>query len=73
MVLTSQTSPKGLRNPSVIRSFFENHQLAHTPGQGFQSLDDLQKFHTGDFPGGPVATTPCSQYKGPKFNLWSGN
>ena len=27
----------------------------------------------GDFPGGPVAKTPCSQCKGPEFNSWSGN
>ena len=27
----------------------------------------------GDFPGGPVAKTPCSQYRGPGFNPWSGN
>ena len=27
----------------------------------------------GNFPGGPVAKTPCSQHKGPRFNSWSGN
>ena len=26
----------------------------------------------GDFPGGPVAKTPCSQCRGPGFDLWSG-
>ena len=26
-----------------------------------------------DFPGGPVAKTPRSQYKGPWFNPWLGN
>ena len=26
-----------------------------------------------DFPGNPVAKTPCSQSRGPEFNLWSGN
>ena len=26
-----------------------------------------------DFPGGPVAKTPCSQCRGPEFNPWSGN
>ena len=26
-----------------------------------------------DFPGGPVAKTPCSQSKGPGFDPWSGN
>ena len=27
----------------------------------------------GDFPGGPVAKTLCSQCSGPGFNLWLGN
>lgn len=27
----------------------------------------------GDFPGGPVTTTLCSQCKVPGFNPWSGN
>ena len=26
-----------------------------------------------DFPGGPVAKTPCSQCRGPGFNPWLGN
>ena len=26
-----------------------------------------------DFPGGPVAKTPCSQCRGPRFDPWSGN
>ena len=26
----------------------------------------------GDFPGGPVAKAPCSQCRGPGFDLWSG-
>ena len=26
-----------------------------------------------DFPGGPVAKTPCSQCREPRFNPWSGN
>ena len=26
----------------------------------------------GDFPGGPVAKTLCSQCRGPGFNPWSG-
>ena len=26
-----------------------------------------------DFPGGPVAKTPCSQCRGSGFNPWSGN
>ena len=27
----------------------------------------------GVFPGGPVAKTPCSQFRGPGFNPWPGN
>ena len=26
-----------------------------------------------DFPRGPVAKTPCSQCRGPRFHPWSGN
>ena len=26
-----------------------------------------------DFPGGPVAKTPQSQFRGPGFDPWSGN
>ena len=26
-----------------------------------------------DLPGGPVAETPCSQFRGPGFDPWSGN
>ena len=26
-----------------------------------------------NFPGGPVAEVPCSQYRGPGFDSWSGN
>jgi len=26
-----------------------------------------------DFPGGPLAKTPCSQCRGPRFKPWSGN
>ena len=27
--------------------------------------------HRGEFPGGPVAGTPCSQCRGPGFHQWS--
>ena len=27
----------------------------------------------GDFPGAPVAKTPCPQFRGPRFNTWSGS
>ena len=31
------------------------------------------KRYTRDFPGDPVAKTPCSQCRGPRFDLWSGS
>ena len=26
-----------------------------------------------NFSGGPVAKNPCAQYRGPRFDPWSGN
>jgi len=31
------------------------------------------KINQRDFSGGPMAKTPCSQCRGPRFNPWSGN
>ena len=36
----------------------------------FQAILRMQR---GDFPGGAVAKTPCSQGRGPGFNPWSEN
>ena len=33
----------------------------------------LENACAGDFPGGPVAKSPCSQGRRPGFNPWSGN
>ena len=33
----------------------------------------IQRWHTRDFPGGPVVKTPCLQYRDWEFNPWSGN
>ena len=33
----------------------------------------IKKIYKWDFPGGPVATTPRSQCRGPGFDPWSGN
>ena len=49
--------------------------LCH-PNQGPQLLQAPLSSTTKqaqDFPGGPVAKTPCSQCRGPRFNPWSGN
>ena len=50
------------------------------PG-GLQSMElPKVKYHwvtehtcPGDFPGSPLAKTPCSQCRGPRFKPWSGN
>ena len=45
--------------------------------QGLSALEMVSKLQLklppGDFPGGPVAKTPCSQCKGPELDPWSGN
>ena len=33
----------------------------------------FKKYSLGDFPGGTVAKTPCSQCRGPGFDPWPGN
>ena len=33
----------------------------------------IKNYRFWDSPSGPVANTPCSQCRGPGFNLWSGN
>ena len=45
------------QNSSVIRELLRNNSI--------------KKIR--DFPGGPVAKTLHSQYRGPGFDLWSGN
>ena len=45
----------------------QNHQNLE------RSPEVHQKIMDGDFPGGPVAKTPCSQCRGPGFDPWSGN
>ena len=64
------------------RSFLpRNHKLYNADGHMLCSeknnctleMIGKFKFDNWDLPGGPVAKTPCSQYKGPRFNLWSGN
>ena len=35
-------------------------------------MTSLKKHCGRDFPGGPVAKSPCSQYRGPGFDPWSG-
>ena len=37
------------------------------------NLKPLLKIKLRDFPGGPVAKMPCSQWRRPGFDPWSGN
>ena len=41
-------------------------------GQFIWATGDCKNFCFWDFPGGPVAKTPCSQCRGPSFHPWSG-
>ena len=49
------------------------------PSESVYEIDLVQKCEVKkkkkarDFPGGPVAKTPCCQCRGPEFNHWSGN
>ena len=36
-------------------------------------IDSYIKDIGGNFPGGPVDRTPCSQCRGPGFDFWLGN
>ena len=51
---------------------FQNTQTAHTARYQKQTNNSMKKW-AGDFPGGSVTKTPCSQGRGPEFNPWSGN
>ena len=51
---------------SSTTNYFKLHVI-----QLFLSL--YKKTQTRGFPGDPIAKTPCSQCRGPKFNSWSGN
>ena len=46
-------------------------QLSDWTELSCQGLGERRR--AGDFPGGPVTKTPCSQCRGPRFNPWSGN
>ena len=35
--------------------------------------DAWDQVYPWDFPGGPMAKTPCSECRGPRFDLQSGN
>ena len=52
---------------------FQNIQTAHTAWYQKQTNNSRKKKWAGDFPGGSVTKTPCSQGRGLGFNPWSGN
>ena len=41
--------------------------------KGFATQRSWCSCRFGDFPGGPVAKALCSQWRGPRFDPWSGN
>ena len=56
-----QTSPNKFKG-KIISSIFADHNSMR-----------LEINYKRDFPGGPVAKTPCSQCRGLGFHPWSGN
>ena len=40
--------------------------------QAHHHIQNTFKTHIRDFPGGPVAKNPCSQYREPRFHLGQG-
>ena len=53
---------------------WENHGLSKRHEALFLSTGlKFKKKLRGDFPGGPVAKTPCSQCRGHGFDPWAGN
>ena len=52
-----------------IRSSRQNIRMRKEDNGECQCLRD----GSWNFPGGPVAKTPCPQCRGPRFNPWSGN
>ena len=51
----------------------EKRQLREKSRCYEQIIKVYSKKKIGDFPGGPVVKTPCSQCRGPRFDTWSGN
>ena len=51
----------------------EMWSLSRGKDLGSRAKSKRQENVSGDFIGCPVAETPCSQHRGPRFNSWSGN
>lgn len=69
----AQLSAAHPESPSNVHKCGEDKQ-EHDPKQawGEDSIGEQER-HWGDFPGGPVAKTPCSLCRRPRFDPWSGN
>ena len=62
--------PRNRTRVSCIASrFFTNWAIKES--LGYKCSKNLTELR--DFPGGPVAKTPCSRSRGPRFDPWSGN
>ena len=75
-----RTEAVGLDLANVLGLRVQPGQNSWTPfldrGEGSQRQGEnhlIINVIKGDFPGGPVAKTPCSECRGPGFALWSGN
>ena len=49
------------------------YQNVRDPPSRAHQQSTMRKGWLGDFPGGPVAKTACSQCRGPEFDPWLGN
>ena len=65
------------RSKEIIQTETQKGSLKkekHKESKGCSAISNgLTKMYWRDFPGGPVAKTAHSQYRGARFNPWSGN
>ena len=71
-------SPKVIQHgQKYIYIFLESKDMLMSKCQNSSVIRELLRNNSikkiRDFPGGPVAKTLHSQYRGPGFDLWSGN
>ena len=77
-----RSKTKNLKFSMETRKTLNSQSNLKKNSAGATRLPDFRLYHKAtvsktvyywDFPGGPVAKTPCSQCRGPGFNPWSGN
>ena len=76
--LKTEKLPKGIGSKEITQTETQRGSLKNKKNpkesKGCSAISNgLTKMYWRDFPGGPVAKTPHSQYRGPRFNPWSGN